>query len=137
MARPTKYTPAMVKKVLDALAAGVSRRAAAEYAGIDEKTLITWMQRYASFSSAVIEAETKVEVSAVVSIRQAWMAGDWRAAVEWLKRRRSKDWSETHRLEIVSTVREMARAAGQDEEAAVAEAETILKELRGARNARS
>lgn len=135
--RPTKYTPETEKRILEALSGGVSRKTAAEYAGIDEVTLIRWMQRYDNFASAVIAAESKVEVSAVLSVRQAWMAGDWRAAIEWLKRRRSKEWSETHRIELISSVREMARAAGADEDAAVAEAEAILKELRGARNARS
>lgn len=135
MARPTKYGPESEKRIIEALSAGVSRKTASEYAGIDQDTLIRWMKRYTDFADAVRAAESKVEVSAVVSVRQAWMAGDWRAAIEWLKRRRPKEWSETHRLEIVTTVREMARAAGQDEDAAVAEAEQILKELRSARNA--
>lgn len=135
MARPTKYTPDLERRFLQVLESGVSRKTAAEYVGIDEKTVINWMRRYSSFSSAVIQAESKVEVSAVMSIRQAWMNGDWRAGIEWLKRRRSKDWSETHRLEIINSVREMARETGKDEDAAVAEAEAILKELRHARHA--
>lgn len=135
--RPSKYTPEREKRILEALAGGVSRKTAAEYGGIDEVTLIRWMQRYENFASAVIATESRVEVSAVVSVRQAWMNGDWRAAMEWLKRRRSTEWSETHRIEIVNSVREMARAAGADEDQAVAEAEQYLKELRGSRGARS
>lgn len=134
MARPSKRTPEIEKRIMEALSAGVSRKTASEYAGIDQTTLINWMKRYPDFSNAVIEAESKVEVSAVVSVRQAWMAGDWRAAIEWLKRRRSKEWSETHRLEIIQSVRELARMTNRDEESAVAEAEAILKELRSARN---
>jgi transposase len=132
MARPSKYTPEMEKKIVEALTAGVSRKTAAEYAGIDEKTVINWMKRYSSFSSAVIAAETKVEVSATISLRQAWASGDWRAALAWLERRRHEDWGRKDRLEIIQSVRELARANGKDEEAAVAEAEAILKEIRGA-----
>lgn len=131
--RPTKYTPEKSKEILGNLSIGCSRKASAEAAGIDEVTLIRWMQRYENFASAVLETEAKVERSAVTSVRQAWMDGDWRAAIEWLKRRRSKEWSETHRLEIIAGVRELARETGKDEEAAVAEAEALLKELRGAR----
>lgn len=130
MARPSKFNADREKRILEALSAGVSRKTAAEYAGIDQDTLIRWMQRYASFADAVIEAETKVEVSAVVSVRQAWMSGDWRAAIEWLKRRRHREWSEIHRVEIIDSVREMARATGADEQAAVAEAEAYLAEQR-------
>src|SRR5215218_9410207 len=136
MARPTKYTPEREKRIIDALSGGVSRKAAAEYAGIDQDTLTSWMKRYSDFSAAVIRAESSCEVSAIVSLRQAWMGGDWRAGLEWLKRRRHQEWGDIQRLEIVASVREMARAAGKDEDAAVAEAVQILKELRGARNAR-
>lgn len=137
MARPTKYGPEIEKRIIEALSAGASRRAAAQYAGIDETTLIHWMKRYSNFASAVIAAESRVEVSAIVAVRKAWMDGDWRAAIEFLKRRRSSEWGETQRIEIIQSVREMARAANQDEEAAVAEAEQILREIRGSRNARS
>ena len=133
MARPTKYTPEVEKRIVDALAGGVSRKAAAEYGGIDEVTLIRWMHRYASFASAVTRAESSVEVSAIVSVRQAWMAGDWRAAIEWLKRRRSAEWGDVQRIEVINSVREMARMAGADEDAAVAEAEAYLQELRRGR----
>ena len=44
MARPTKYTPEAVKRITDALSAGASRRAAADYAGIDQDTLANWMK---------------------------------------------------------------------------------------------
>lgn len=135
MARPSKRTPEREKRIMEALSAGASRKASAEYAGINEETLIAWMKRYLDFKSAVIEAESKVEVSAIVSVRKAWMDGDWRAAIEWLKRRRSKEWGDVTRHEIVSMVREMARATNGDEDAAVAEAEAYLKDLR--RGARS
>ncbi len=131
MARPSKRTPEVEKRIMDALAAGASRKTAAEYGGIDEVTLIRWMQRFENFASAVIRAETQCEVSAIISLRQGWMAGDWRAGLEWLKRRRPKEWGDVTRVEIISSVRELARATGADEDAAVAEAMAYLKEVRG------
>lgn len=135
MARPTKYSPETAKDVLDTLSLGCSRKAAAEAAGIDQDTLANWMRRYSDFSAAVLRTEAEVERSAVVSVRKAWMAGDWKAAIEWLKRRRPKEWGDVTRHEIVNMVREMARATNGDEDAAVAEAESYLKEMR--RGARS
>lgn len=100
MARPTKYTPERTAKILEALEAGTSRRGAAEFAGIDEKTLITWMRRYSSFSSAVKEAEAGVEVRASRAINTAFADGDWRAALSWLERRRHADWGKVDRVEL-------------------------------------
>ncbi len=136
MARPTKRTPEVEKRIMDALAAGGSRRLACEYAGIDQKTLENWMKRYSDFFDAVIRAESQCEMSAILSLRAGWaQTGDWRAGLEWLKRRRPKDWGDVTRHEIVNMVREMAQAEGKDANAAVAEAEAYLKEMR--RGARS
>lgn len=134
MARPSKYTPATEALVVEALTAGASRRAAAEYAGLDEGTLGRWMRRYAGFAGAVRTAESRVEVRAALVIRQAFEGGDWRAAVAWLERRRPDDWAKTDRVEIISSVRDLARREGWDaaEEAlAVAEVERMLRAKRG------
>jgi transposase len=134
MARPSKYTPERQARVLEALRAGSSYRDAAEYAGIDQDTLIAWRKRYADFSEAVVAAEASVAIRAVLTIRQAFADGDWKAAAFWLERRRNKEWGRQVKVELINTVREMARAAGVDEDAAVAEVEQILKETRGARS---
>jgi hypothetical protein len=81
----------------------------------------------------VVAAEAAVEVRATLTIRQAF-ADDWKAAAFWLERRRNKEWGRQVKVELINTVREMARAAGVDEDAAVAEVEQILRETRGARS---
>ena len=134
MARPTKYTPETVKLVTDALTAGMPRKGASEYAGIDENTLGRWMHRYADFADAVIRAEAQCEFRATLTIRAAFNDGDWKAAAFWLERRRNKDWGRQDRVEIINTVRQLAQAEGLSEEeitAAVVEAESYLKGLRG------
>src|SRR6187551_1185518 len=111
MARPTKYTPEVEKRITDALAGGASRRLAAEYGGIHEDTFQLWMRRYSDFSEAVTRAEAQCEMSAIMSLRAGWaQTGDWRAGLEWLKRRRPKEWGDVTRHEIVNMVREMAQA---------------------------
>lgn len=131
--RKTKRTPDVERKIIEALNAGTTRRAACAYAGIHQDTFYVWMNRHPEFADAVIRAEASCEVSAIISLRQGWMSGDWRAAVEWLKRRQPQEWGDAARIEIVNSVRELARAAGADEDAAVAEAEAYLRETRRAR----
>jgi transposase len=135
MARPSTYSPEAHARVIEALAAGTSRRGACDYAGISEDTFARWLKRYADFADAVVRAEATVELRAVVTIRQAFNAGDWKAAAFWLERRRNKEWGRQVKVEIINTVREMAKAAGLDPDAAVAEVEQILREVRGARHA--
>lgn len=133
MARPTKYTPETVKKILDALAAGNTRKASALYAGIGENTLGDWLNRYRDFRDAVENAESRAEVGHVANIAQAARSGNWTASAWWLERRRHQDWGRQDRIEIVNTVRQLAAAEGLTEEetaAAVAEAEAYLKGLR-------
>jgi hypothetical protein len=135
MARPTKLTPATEKVILDALRDGATRTAAFEAAGLHRSQIPRLMRRFASFRAAVIGAEASAEIQATATVRAAIAAGGWRAAAWWLERRRHQDWGRRDRVEIVDAVRQMARAAGADEDAAVAEAERYLREIRhGARD---
>jgi hypothetical protein len=61
------------------------------------------------------------------------MTGQWGAATWWLERRRHEDWSQKRTVEhTITMVRELARATGHDEDAAVQAAQEILKEMRAA-----
>jgi hypothetical protein len=133
MARPSKYTPEREAKIVEALAAGNTRRTAYLTAGIDQRTFERWMHRYAAFAASVEKAEAEAESSHVANIKAAAVGGAWTASAWWLERRRNQDWGRRDRVEMIQSVREMARAAGQDEEAAVAEAERLLKEIRSGR----
>lgn len=100
MARPSKYTPEREALVVEALEAGTSRKGAAEYAGVNEGTLIAWMKRFPGFSSAVMRAEAAVEIRASRSLQVAFDSGDWRAGLAWLERRRHQQWGKVDRVEI-------------------------------------
>jgi hypothetical protein len=76
-------------------------------------------------------AEASAEVRAVVTIRQAINSNDWRAAAWWLERRRHEDWGRRDRLELLTTIRELAREHGlsaDEEREAVAEASRLIQE---------
>lgn len=136
MARPSKYTPEREAKIVEALAAGNTRQTACKLAGVDLHTFSRWLDRFATFAIAVEKAEADAEAAHVSNIVKAAVGGSWTASAWWLERRRHQDWGRKDRLEIVQTIRQMVRDAGlgEDVEAeAVAEAESILKELRGAR----
>lgn len=133
MARPSKYTPERVARIVEALEGGNTRRAAAAAGGIDQATFDRWILRYAHFAADVRAAESKAELVHVEAIRHAAADGDWRASAWWLERRYPDDWGRRDKVEIVNSVRELARQMGaspEEEAAAVAEAERVLAEMR-------
>jgi hypothetical protein len=135
MARPTKYTTERVAKIVEALQGGNTRAAASAFGGVDQATFDRWMLRYAHFAEAVREAEAQAELAHVATIKHASDSGDWRAALAWLERRRNRDWGKREKLEIIESVREMARSEGWDhdeEAAAIAEVERLMREQSGA-----
>ncbi len=114
--RKTKLNPEVQQKICDALRAGNTRRASAAYIGIDHSTFYNWMNRgenpelkkdgdpkkselpFIDFFDAVTRAESECEVWHVANIKKQ-ASGDWRASVEWLKRRKRDDWSEQQRID--------------------------------------
>ena len=133
MAPRSKLTAEVEAAIVEALTAGASRRAAANYAGVSVDSLERWMRRYAAFAATVTRAEARVELRASVTIRQAFEAGDWHAALAWLERRRRDEWGKVERVEIVEDVKRLVRDAGLGddvEEDAIAYAETYLRSLR-------
>lgn len=128
--RPSKYTPERVTRILDLLRDGNTRKATALASGISVDTLADWQERYPDFSEQVKEAEGQAESKHVANILTAAGKGAWQASAWWLERRRHEDWGKKDRIEVINSVRELARATNQDEEAAVQQADQILRELR-------
>jgi|GEM_PF-5090031 hypothetical protein len=117
--RPSKFTPERQAKILDGLRAGMTRRASAGFAGVAENTFQGWLAQptKADFKEEVEEAEsfaearhtgsiakaafgeevtrtkttTRAEGTVTQTIETRWES-DWRAALEWLRRRRRKEW---------------------------------------------
>ena len=120
--RPSKRTPQRVQVILDALGSGSTRRDACVLAGIDERTLQRWA-RSAAFAAALTLAETQAVVDAAATVHRAALR-DWRAALEFLKRKRPDEWGE--RISLRFYVEQLADEFGLDRAAALREAEAIL-----------
>src|SRR4051812_2957708 len=94
MARPTKLTPVVQEKIVQAIRAGNYAEISARAAGISPSSFYRWLERgerepdslYARFAEAVRLAEAEAEVHAVALLRRA-MPNDWRAALAYLQRR--------------------------------------------------
>jgi hypothetical protein len=123
MARPTKYTPERARAIVDRLRTGATRTASVLASGIDYTTFLAWLKRYPSFANDVARAEAEVEARYAAVLFQAAAPHDvvevtettgpdgttirtttrrefdWRAALEWLRRRRREEWGDLMRQE--------------------------------------
>jgi transposase len=103
MARPSKCTEAVAKKILAAIRAGNFREVAAEFAGIDPGTLMRWMKRkgepYRSFRVALLEAERASEVL-LVKRQMRFAEKDVKANQFLLERKFPERWGRRDRLDM-------------------------------------
>lgn len=101
MGRPSKLDDLRAKRVVDAIAKGLSRTAAAAKARVHRATLMDWLARgrdgeqpYADFLDRVKEAEAKAEEAMVDCVRGAALDPKyWQAAAWWLERCRPADYA--------------------------------------------
>lgn len=129
MARPSKYTPEAVQKIVQAVTAGNTRETAAAYAGITATTLYDWLKHKAEFSEAVKKAEADAEVAAVTIIRTA-MPKNWQAAAWYLERKWPDRWGRKDRVTVEHQLQQeaerIAAELGIDKEQVLADAQRIL-----------
>lgn len=111
--RCDKKTPERVEAILRDLRLGCTFKAAAECNGIDRDTLYLWIAKDSALSALVREAESQAERHHTVALAAAAKSGDWKASVEWLKRRRPDDWGDrvTHDIDA-DIARLLAEVAG-------------------------
>ena len=126
--RPTKRTPEREAIILDALAAGNTRRAAAAAAGVDERTVERWQARSVGFADALRAREAQSEVRLVAMIARA-AETDWRAAAHLLACRFPESWSQRARVDVQIIRHQAERIAadlGLSADELIAEAERIV-----------
>jgi len=132
--RPTKLTPDRQARIIEALANGATRKAAAAYAVVPAATLWQWMEKgrrqckgpYKAFHDAVESAEAKLMLRLVQPIVKAAIGGDWRAAEALLKRRFPDDFGDTLRIALRHEAERYAAEHGLDPGRIVEDAEAIL-----------
>lgn len=99
MARPTKYTPETVKKILEAVKLGVAFVDAANYGGITYETFNEWRKAYPEFSDAVESASGQAVTACMAKIQKAATEGSWQASA-WILERRHPDRYGRTRVEL-------------------------------------
>ncbi|MGH2964751.1 MAG: transposase [Solirubrobacterales bacterium] len=107
MARPTKLTPEVKQRIVQAVRAGNYAETSARSAGVSSATYYRWMKHgereskgiYHDFFEEVRRAEAEAEVHAVAVIRREIADGDWRAAAHYLERRHPDRWRRRETLE--------------------------------------
>ena len=101
--RPTKRTSERSYVVFDALGKGLSRRLAAQLAGISEDTLARWMKDTPEFETECKRREALCALECTDRIMQEVKVGrdGWKAAAAWLERRYPEEWSPRRQIEQV------------------------------------
>jgi hypothetical protein len=119
-----------VRRSLQALAAGTTRRAAGGYAGVGEDTFGRRVQAYADCAEQIRQKEA--EIRHVATVARAAAEGTWSASAWWLERRRPQDWGRASRVELHIRQRGEALAreigGGVTPEEIVAEAERLSRD---------
>ncbi len=95
MARPTKLSPDVQQRIVQAIALGATYEMAAQYGGVTYRSFRNWMQSgeparsgpYLQFFQAVKAAEGVAAVRWLALIEQAANDGAWQAAAWKLERR--------------------------------------------------
>jgi hypothetical protein len=103
--RPTKLTPEVQEKLVQALQAANTRVAACAHAGISYSVFAKWMRqgkkarsgKFVKFVQAVRDAEARAQLTLVTQLRQL-VADDWRGILALLGRRFPKDWAERQQV---------------------------------------
>lgn len=107
MARPSKLTPELQQRLIQAISIGSSLASACAYAGVSYKVFREWMIRgeressgkYCEFREAVRHAEARTEIELVAAWRSHCKT-NWRACAEFLSRRFPDRWSPSHTVKL-------------------------------------
>ena len=119
-----------IERLLEGLRQGMTRRAAAAYAGFGKTALYRMIETdEGTLRTAIEKAEGEAEAVYTALVAQAAVdPKNWTAAAWWLERRHPSDFG--RRVEVTMNLRELAtRVAGNlNADDVMAEAERILAE---------
>ncbi len=121
--RPTKLTEAVSNDILGWIRLGNTEEDAAAAVGVHRVTLARWKAGNATFRYAVEDARAHAKAAAVGTIIAAGRK-DWKASLEYLKRRYPSEWGD--RLDIHHVLRAQAERLATEYNEPV---EQVLAEL--------
>ena len=106
--RPTKLTPQVQAKIVQAIVGGNDITVAAAYAGIHKAQFYRWLEKgeqqqqgiYRAFRDAIQKAQADAETRNVALIAKAAQEGTWTAAAWWLERKYPERWGRKERHEV-------------------------------------
>lgn len=108
--RPSKFYPDVAKAIIDNLSIGATYKDASEAAGVSYYTFLNWLEKgekaksgkYYEFFKAVERAKATARLNYTKTIAGAAAKGDWRAALEYLKRHDPESWGDSSKLDLTS-----------------------------------
>lgn len=111
--RPSKLTPQVKKKLLDAIRAGNYYEPACMYAGISYRSFRRWMDKgekaksgeFWQFCQEVKQAEAEAEAR-VVAMWQKQIPDSWQAARDFLERRYPDRWGRREKIDLSGEVKQ-------------------------------
>jgi transposase len=122
MARPTKFTPQVQARILDAIALGLTYEQAATSAGVHEESFRKFRLRNAEFVGALKKAEIDGMTARLERIQMAAVRdGAWQADAWWLERRYPDQWGKRERVDVNHTGSVDVRLAVRQMQAALDE----------------
>jgi hypothetical protein len=89
-----------VERILSALRAGSTRKAAAGYGQVGENTLGDWLRRSRDFRDQMHLAEAEAFVGAEAGLYASVRGGNMRAIMFWLERRHPEDWGRREQVDV-------------------------------------
>lgn len=106
--RPTKLTPQVQARIVQAIVGGNDITVAAAYAGIHKAQFYRWLEKgeqqqqgiYRAFRDAIEKAQADAETRNVALIAKAAQDGTWTAAAWWLERKYPERWGRKERHEV-------------------------------------
>jgi transposase len=115
--RHPKLTEDVQAKILQAIATGATRRTAAAFAGIGERTLYTWLASdrspFRQFRQALLLAEANATILMIGAVRNA-ASTSWQAAAWWLERKYPDEWGKKDRIEFSELIRASAEKLAEE-----------------------
>ena len=86
MARPTKLTPKVRRRVLEAAADGLTLQDCAALVGVSRETLRNWTRIDEEFAWAFRRARAEARQEVLQLLKRGGGGGHWRARLAWLAR---------------------------------------------------